>query len=212
VSLSDYLLGTLGLYGPAVLFVVLLVGSVGVPTPGSLLLLVAGSFVEQGEMNLWHVLALACVGSVIGDQIGYAIGRWGGRRAASRLGRWFGEKRLESAEGWLRRRGGWGIFLSRWLLTPLGPFVNITSGLSGYSWPRFLLYDLLGEALWVVLYVLLGRFFSDSVEDLSDVLGDFTWAAVGLLLAILLGWVLWRQLRVSSPQAKELNATGNAFD
>jgi len=212
VSLSDYLLGTLGLYGPAVLFVVLLVGSVGVPTPGSLLLLVAGSFVEQGEMNLWHVLALACVGSVVGDQIGYAIGRWGGRRAASRLGRWFGEKRLESAEGWLRRRGGWGIFLSRWLLTPLGPFVNITSGLSGYSWPRFLLYDLLGEALWVVLYVLLGRFFSDSVEDLSDVLGDFTWAAVGLLFAILLGWVLWRQLRVSSPQAKELNATGGAFD
>lgn len=211
MSLSDYLLGTLGLYGPTVLFVVLLVGAVGVPTPGSLLLLVAGSFVEQGEMSLWHVLALACAGSVIGDQIGYALGRWGGRRVASRLGRWFGEGRLKSAEEWLSRRGGWGIFLSRWLLTPLGPFVNITSGLSGYPWPRFLVYDLLGEALWVALYVLLGRFFSDSVEDLSDVLGDFTWAAVGLLFAALLGWTLWRQLRASS-SPKELKTTGSAFD
>ena len=89
--------------------------------------------------------------------------------------------------------------------TPLGPFVNIASGLTGYSWPRFLLYDLLGEALWVALYVLLGRFFSDRVEEMSNMLGDFTWAAVWLLLAALLGWSLWRQLRAPSP--KELKAS-----
>ena len=205
MSLSDYLLSTLGLYGPSVLFVVLLVGAIGLPSPGSLLLLVAGSFVEQGEMSLWQVLALACAGSVIGDQIGYALGRWGGRRVTSRLERWFGERRLKSAAEWLKRWGGGGIFLSRWLLTPLGPFVNIASGLTGYSWPRFLLYDLLGEALWVALYVLLGNFFSDRVEELSDTLGDFTWAAVSLLLAALLGWSLWRQLRAPSP--KELRPT-----
>jgi membrane protein DedA with SNARE-associated domain len=213
VNLSDYLLGTLGLYGPAVLFVVLLVGCAGVPTPGSLLLLVAGSFVEQGDMKLWQVLALAIAGSVVGDNVGYLIGRWGGRRLVARLTRRFGgEERLKSAEEWLRRREGGGIFITRWLLTPLGPFVNLTSGATGYPWPRFLLYDLLGEALWVALYVLLGVFFSDQIEEMSDVLGDFTWAVVGLLFAILLGWVFWRQLRAPSPQAKELNATGSAFD
>ena len=116
------------------------------------------------------------------------------------------------AEEWLRHRGGWGIFLSRWLLTPLGPFVNITSGLSGYSWPRFLFYDILGEALWVTLYVLLGKFFSDSVEEIGDMLGDLTWTVVGLLFALLLGWTLWRQLRASPPPTKELKATGSAFD
>ena len=97
MSLSDYLLSTLGLYGPSVLFVVLLVGAIGLPSPGSLLLLVAGSFVEQGEMSLWQVLALACAGSVIGDQIGYALGRWGGRRVTSRLERWFGVAEAISA-------------------------------------------------------------------------------------------------------------------
>jgi membrane protein DedA with SNARE-associated domain len=177
------------------------------------LLLVAGSFVEQGDMKLWQVLALAIAGSVVGDNVGYLIGRWGGRRLVARLTRRFGgEVRLKSAEAWLRRREGGGIFITRWLLTPLGPFVNLTSGATGYPWPRFLLYDLLGEALWVVLYVLLGIFFSDSIEDMSDVLGDFTWAAVGLLFALVLGWVLLRQLRAPSPQAKELNATGSAFD
>jgi membrane protein DedA with SNARE-associated domain len=201
VSFSDYLLGTLGLYGPAVLFVVLLFGCAGVPTPGSLLLLVAGAFVEQGDMKLWQVLTLALAGSVAGDNVGYFVGRWGGRRLASRLThRLGGEERLKSAEAWLRRREGGAVFITRWLLTPLGPFVNFTSGMTGYPWPRFLLYDLLGEGLWVALYVLLGVFFSDSVEEVSGTLGDFTWAAVGLLAAALSGWTLWRQLRAPSPE------------
>ena len=213
MNLSDYLLGTLGLYGPVVLFVVLIAGCAGVPTPGTLLLLVAGSFVEQGEMKLWQVLALALAGSVVGDNVGYFVGRWGGRRLVARLTRRFGgDERLKSAEAWLRRWEGGGVFITRWLLTPLGPFVNFMSGVTGYAWPRFLFYDLLGEALWVTLYVLLGEFFSDQIEDMSEVFGDFIWAAIGLLFAVLLGWALWRQLRAPAPRAKELNATGSAFD
>ena len=199
MSLSDYLLSALGLYGPPALFVVLLAGAVGVPTPGSLLLLVAGSFVEQGEMGLWPVLALGLAGAVAGDQIGYALGRWGGPRLRARLRRRAGgERRLRSAEEWLRRWGGAGVFLSRWLLSPLGSPVNLASGATQYPWPRFLFYDLLGEALWVAAYVLLGEFFSDRVEELGALLGDFTWAFVGLLLAALLGWALLRTLRSPS--------------
>jgi membrane-associated protein len=196
VSLTDYLLSTLGLYGPAVLFAVLLVGAVGLPTPGSLLLLVAGSFVEQGEMGLWPVLLLGFAGAVIGDNIGFAVGRWGGRRLSLRVSRRFGgERRLRSAEDWLKRWGDAGVFLSRWLLSPLGSPVNIVAGASGYPWRRFLFYDLLGEALWVVGYVMLGEFFGDGAEELNSVLGDFTWAVVGLLAAALLGWSLFRTLR-----------------
>jgi len=209
VSLNDYLLSTLGLYGPPVLFLVLLVGAIGVPTPGSLLLLVAGSFVEQGEMGLWPVLALALAGAVVGDQIGYELGRWGGTRVRARLGRRVGgERRLRSAEEWLRRWGGGGVFLSRWLLSPLGSPVNVISGATRYPWPRFLFYDLLGEALWVAIYVLLGKFFSDRVEELGDLLDDFTWAFVGLLFAALLGWSLLRTLR--SPSTGESGARSRA--
>jgi membrane-associated protein len=80
LNLSDYLLATLGAYGVPVLFVALLVGSAGVPLPASLMLVAAGSFVEQGELDLWPVLALSAAGAVLGDNVGYAAGRWGGRR------------------------------------------------------------------------------------------------------------------------------------
>ncbi|HEY0321909.1 MAG TPA: DedA family protein [Pyrinomonadaceae bacterium] len=204
MSLSDYLLSTLGVYGLPVLFVALLIGAIGVPLPGSLMLLAAGSFVEQGDMNFLPVLALSATGVILGDNAGYALGRWGGRRLTRRLSRFFGgEKRFKAAEDWLNRRQGMGIFLSRWLLTPLAPFVNITCGVTGYSWPRFLLYDVLGEALWVALYVLLGRFFSDRVQEMSDLLGDFVWMIVGLLFVLVLGWKLSKYFRSTSPDEAE---------
>src|SRR2546421_8267601 len=132
----------LGVYGAPALFVILLIGCVGMPMPATLLLLAAGSFVEQGEMSLWPVLVLASVGAIIGDNIGYALGRWGGQSAAPRIGRLVGgERQLRRAEYWLRSWGGAGVFLTRWLFTPLGPVVNLTSGATRYPWPRFLLYD-----------------------------------------------------------------------
>lgn len=201
MSLSDYLLATLGVYGLPVLFGALLVGSAGVPLPASLLLVAAGSFVNQGELDLWPVLALSAAGAVLGDQLGYAVGRWGGRRLARRLGRLVGgEQKIVDAEEWLKRRGGVGVFLSRWLLTPLGPVVNLTAGASEYPWPRFLLFDVLGEALWVALYVLLGKLFSDRVQEMSDLLGDLTWAILGLAAAAVLGFILFKQLR--EPEAR----------
>ena len=199
MSLSDYLLSALGVYGLPVLFAGLLAGAIGLPLPGSLMLLAAGSFTEQGDMNLWTVLALSCAGAIMGDNAGYALGRWGSRRLRRRFSRFIGgEKRLKATEEWLNRREGAGVFLTRWLLTPLAPFVNIICGMTGYSWPRFLLYDVLGEALWVVLYVLLGRFFSDRVQEVSELLGDFVWMVVGLLFVLAFGWMLWRNFRSSS--------------
>lgn len=210
MNLSDYLLSTLGVYGLPVLFGTLLIGCIGVPMPASMLLLAAGSFTEQGDMSLWPVVALSAAGAIIGDNIGYALGRWGGRRVSGRLSRLIGgEQRLQEAEKWLKRREGAAIFFSRWLLTPLGPVVNITSGLTGYSWPRFLLYDVLGETLWVILYVMLGRFFSDRVQEMGELLGDFVWMIVGLLVVAVLGWKLTRYFRSPSSAESKAKASGS---
>lgn len=200
MSFSDYLLSTLGVYGLPVLFAVMVVGCAGVPLPSSLLLLVAGSLTEQGDMSLWPTLLLSAAGAVIGDNIGYGVGRWGGRHWRGRMARLVGgEEKLQSAEGWLKRWQGAGVFFSRWLLTPLGPVINLTSGLSDYSWPCFLFYDILGETLWVALYVMLGRFFSGRVQEMGDLLGDFVWLLVALLLVVALGLSLVKYFR---PAAK----------
>jgi len=202
LSLSDYLLSELGIYGLPLLFVILLVGCAGIPLPSSFLLMAAGSFVAQDELSLWPVLGLAATGAILGDNIGYALGRWGGRRMFTRFPKLFAKDRLRRTESWLKRWGGSGIFFSRWLLTPLGPVVNITSGLTHYSWPRFLLYCVSGEALWVIIYVLLGRFFSGQVQAMSEFFGDFTWVIIGLLVVSALGWSLFNFFR-SSPERSE---------
>src|SRR6266550_3437176 len=103
MSLSDYLLSTLSIYGLPVLFGVLFIGSAGLPMPSSLLLVAAGSFVGQGEMGLWPVLLLSASGAILGDNAGYALGRLGGRKLARRVSRYLGgEERFRAAETRLR--------------------------------------------------------------------------------------------------------------
>jgi membrane-associated protein len=207
--MTDQLLALLSLYGLPALFGLLAVAAAGVPVPGALLLILAGSFVAQGELSLWAVLVLGSVGAILGDQIGYGAGRWGGRGLVRRITRRVhGDAHFKRAEALTERWGGAGIFFSRWLVTPLGPWLNLTSGMTGYSWPRFLFWDMLGEVLWVVLYVMLGKFFSDRVQVLSDLAGNLTWVIAGVLAIIVLGWKLRQYFR--SPDAVAEPETGVA--
>jgi membrane-associated protein len=204
MTLDQYILQSLVQYGLPVLVAVILFASTGLPLPATLLLLTAGSFVEQGDLNLWWVLGLTTAAAVLGDHVGYGIGRWGGERLIRRFQRWGGgAERMAQAERLSRRWGGIGIFLSRWLISPLGPVINLTSGMTRYPLILFLCFDLLGEIVWVTLYVTLGRMFSDQVQTLSSTLGNFTWVIVGVLLMIVLGRFLFRPSRpaVAAEQA-----------
>jgi len=200
MSLSDQLLAALGVYGLPILFGAIAVATAGVPLPAAIMLVAAGSFVELGEMKLWQVIVMASGGAILGDQIGYALGRWGGRRLTARIGRRMrdGEARIRRAELVITSWGGTGIFFTRWLVTPLGPWINLTSGAAGYSWRRFLVWDAFGEVLWVVLYVFLGKVFSDRVQELVELLGNLAWVIVGLIVAAILGWQLLRYVRAGA--------------
>ncbi|HKF55354.1 MAG TPA: VTT domain-containing protein, partial [Blastocatellia bacterium] len=153
------------------------------------------SFVELGELSLWPVIAAGIFGAVIGDLIGYGIGRWGSGTAV-RIATWISsEEKWRQAEAAARKWGGPGIFFSRWLITPLGPCINFASGIAEYSWPRFLLWDIAGETIWVVLYVMLGKLFSDRVQAMKDMIGNLTWAFVALFACLVFGWKLIGYLR-----------------
>jgi membrane-associated protein len=191
LNISDQLLAALTLYGLPVLFGATFINSIGVPIPDAFLLIAAGSYVHLGDMNLWGVIVLATIGAVLGDQVGYGIGFWGGRRLAHRLSKWLGgEKRWHDAEGLAKKWGGPGIFLSRWLFTALNSWVNVISGITTYSYPKFLFWDISGEIVWVILYVLLGNIFSDRVQELIEALANLIWVEIGILAALLFGWRL----------------------
>lgn len=196
--MTEQLFALLSTYGLSALFVILTVASAGVPFPITLLLIASGSFVAQGEMVLWQVLVVCSAGAIAGDQIGYWVGRSGGRKLVDRITKRFGGgDMIKRAEAYTKRRGGMAIFLSRWLVTPLGPWLNLTSGITKYPWPRFLFWDVLGEVLWVLIYVNLGNIFSDRVGALADLLGNLTWVIVGVIAAGILGWKLIQYFRSS---------------
>jgi membrane protein DedA with SNARE-associated domain len=207
VSLTDQLLAIISAYGLPALFAVIAIAAVGVPLPVTLALVAAGSFVELGEMRLWQVIIVGSSAAILGDQIGFVIGRWGGSRIETRLQRTkSGADKIARARTFAEKWGGTGIFLSRWLITPLGPWLNLTSGMTDYPWRRFFVWDALGETLWVVLYVLLGKFFSGSVQALVEVLGNLAWVLVGIVVAAILFWWIVRSLRDSQTRALQKRA------
>ncbi|MBK5276856.1 MAG: DedA family protein [Desulfuromonadales bacterium] len=199
MSLIDQLLAAFLLYGQPALFGLIVIAAIGAPLPVNLMLVAAGSFVEQGEMKLWLVVIVASTASVLGDQIGYGLARWGGRRLVARISRTLGgEDKIKKAEALAKRWGGPGIFFSRWLVTSLGPWLNVTSGIAEYPWRRFIIWAVLGDVLWVVLYVMLGYIFSDRVQAIAEVLGYLAWIILGLIAAGILGWKLMQYLRTQN--------------
>jgi membrane protein DedA with SNARE-associated domain len=94
-----------------------------------------------------------------------------------------------------KRWGGFGIFFSRWLLTWLQSWINLASGITCYPYLRFLFWDITGEVFWVVTYVILGKIFSDRVQNLIQLLGNLFWVEVGLVGVIVFGWILFRNLK-----------------
>lgn len=189
--MNDQLLAAVSQYGAPALFGIVAIAAIGVPLPITLLLVIAGSMIAQGAMNLWLTIVAAGAGSILGDQAGYAIGRWGGHAAVSKLSHLFGKKdRIEALEAKAKAWGGPGIFVTRWLLSPLGPWINLASGTASYPWRWFLFWDALGELTGAALYISLGRYFSDRVMALDAILGNLTWAVAALLVAIFLGYRL----------------------
>jgi membrane protein DedA with SNARE-associated domain len=196
MSITDQLLAALVTHGVPLLVAVITISSVGVPFPVTLTLVAAGSFARQGELSLLPVIVAASLAAILGDQIGYGLSRWGGRRLVVRISRRIGgEHKIKKAEALSNKWGGFGIFFSRWLVTELGPWLNVTSGIAGYPWRRFIIWDVLGEVLWVVLYVMLGYVFSDRVQYISEILGNLAWAILAFIVAIILGWKLFRYFR-----------------
>jgi membrane protein DedA with SNARE-associated domain len=198
--MNEQVLAALERHGSPALFAVVAIAAIGAPLPVTLLLIVTGSLVTQGVMNVWTAIGIASVGSVAGDQIGYAIGRWGGKALRAKFTRMFGNaERIAELEAKSKKWGAAGVFFSRWLVAPLGPWFNFASGAADYSWPRFTLWDVLGESFGSGLYICLGRVFSDRVQELGAIFGDLTWAIVGALAAAFLGWKLFFRRELTNP-------------
>lgn len=190
-------------YGLPVYFVILGLSSFGIPMPVKLLMLVVGATVQQGEMTFVEALAIGSLGAIAGDQAGYLLGKTGGRTVIENVtARFDGAEMLAKAERFSDRWGLLAIFFSRWLVTPLGPWLNLISGSTGYSWVWFTIVGAVGEVLWILIYVLLGLYFSDRVQDTADLLVSVSWLIFGIFVLSVAGWKLRQFLQNGKDRRK----------
>lgn len=196
--------------GYPVVAVVTFAGAVGAPLPVTVLLLAAGAFAYEGELELTFLVPLALGAAVLGDTVGYAAGRWGGHAAIERHGSRIGltPERLEPICERFNRSGALAVLVTRFLLTPIALPVNLLAGATGYPLPLFVTYASLGELIWVSGYVGLGYVFGTSWQDVVDIVSDSAGTIVPLLLA---GGLLYGAFRIYRSRAEPSgSATGPA--
>lgn len=151
-TLHPYLLH----YGYWAVFGAILLEDFGIPVPGETLLVAGSLLASQGKMHLVPLLIAAWFGAVAGDNIGYAIGRFGGRHVVLRFGHYLflKEPHLRRAEAFLGKYGGIVVVLARFIEV-LRQLNGIVAGIARMRWWRFLACNALGAALWTGLWGLL---------------------------------------------------------
>ncbi|MBZ0128188.1 MAG: VTT domain-containing protein [Rhodobacteraceae bacterium] len=186
--MTDMILAMVPTYGLPLLAAVVFLSCLALPVPSSLAMLTSGSFVGAGDLALVPTVLTALFAALAGDQTGYLIGRKAGAPAL----RWLARKRdrkvlIARARAWIARRGGIGVFLSRWLFSPLGPYVNLIGGATGLGWTRFTLWGAAGEAVWVAMYVGLGVVFAGNIAAGAELAADFSGILAGGAISLFLG-------------------------
>jgi membrane protein DedA with SNARE-associated domain len=191
--MTETLLALVPEWGAVLLALANFLACLALPIPASLVMLAAGAFAAAGDLNALPLWIGALAGATLGDQCGYWLGRSLGPRLLNRLSRHpRGAVMVDRAVVSLAQRRLPAIFLSRWLVSPLGPYVNFAAGAARINWLGFTLPAVAGECVWVSIYIGLGYSFSADIESLGSVLGNLAAAIAAGVMTVILGRMLWR--------------------
>jgi membrane protein DedA with SNARE-associated domain len=183
-------------YGPLAIFLLILIEDFGIPLPGETALISAALLASQGKMSISWLLLAAWVGAVIGDNIGYAIGRFGGRRLVVRYGSRVGitYARLARIEQFFARRGNVVVLVARFF-AGLRQLNGIVAGIGRMPVWQFMLYNAIGAMLWVAVWGLGIYWFGQNLEHLFDQLGPIIYGIIAAAVALLAAYLIWRFIR-----------------
>ncbi|HEX5983955.1 MAG TPA: VTT domain-containing protein [Solirubrobacterales bacterium] len=176
---------------------------IGLVVPGETTMLIGGAVAGQGAVDLYLLMAIAWFAAWLGDTTSFFLGRRLGREFVLRHGSRVGitHERFEKVEGYFDRHGGKTIFIGRWisLVRALAPFI---AGSSGMQYRAFVPYSVLGTGLWATLHILVGYFFSRSIETAGHYAARGAFA-LATLIALVIGTVyLVRWFKVEENREK----------
>jgi membrane protein DedA with SNARE-associated domain/membrane-associated phospholipid phosphatase len=199
-GVTDWILSLGGWFALAIVFLVPALEAsafLGFVFPGEIAVLLGGVLAYNGRVSLPAVIIAAVTGAIVGDSVGYFVGRRWGRQILRGVGRRVPllrhriDEHLETAQAYVRRRGGAAVFFGRFTAA-LRVMVPGLAGMSDIPYGWFALYNIAGGLLWGTGFVLLGYLAGAAWQRVA---ADATTVGLALLVAVLLGLVLGRVLR-----------------
>ncbi|HWD74152.1 MAG TPA: DedA family protein [Solirubrobacteraceae bacterium] len=188
---------TLNNYGYLAVAGLVLLEDFGVPVPGETVLILGAVYAGAGRLNIVLVGLLAFVAAVIGDNIGFAVGHFGGRPLVERYGRYIflTPERLDKTTAFFERHGGKIVVVARFI-EGLRQANGIIAGISGMHWAKFLIFNAIGAALWVAVWSSIGYFSGshiDSIYNTATRYSTYLAIAFGVLVLAWIARVVWRR-------------------
>ena len=180
-------------YGLYAVFVIVMLESAGVPLPGETALVLASIYAgATGDLHIAQVIAAAAAGAIIGDNMGFWVGRHFGMPLLKRYGRLIhiDEKRLAFGEAMFRRHGAKIVFFGRFIAI-LRIFAALLAGVNRYGWSSFLFYNAAGGIVWATVFGLGGYVFGEAVHRFTGPIGII--ALVAVIVGIGISWWVVRR-------------------
>lgn len=179
--------------GYLILFGLIGAESSGLPVPGESALIAAGFLAHDGQFEIELVIVIAAAAAIVGDNIGYLIGRTGGRRLLERPGPMETHRHriLEKGEPFFARHGPKAVFLGRWV-AGLRIAAAWLAGINRMHWPVFLFWNALGGIAWATSVGLLAYYLGPTAERVFKVVGV---SGIALALLAAVGYLAWRRMR-----------------
>src|SRR6476620_843816 len=188
--------GILQQYGLWAIGLLITLEDFGIPVPGETILIAGSIYAGAGRLNIVAVGLVGFIAAVIGDNIGFAIGHFGGRRLALRWGKYvfLTEERLDKAEAFFDRRGAIVITFARFV-EGLRQANGIIAGITGMHWLRFVIFNAIGAALWVGTWITIGYFAGNNITTVYHYITLYSYYVLAGLVVLIVGYVVWRRRR-----------------
>ena len=201
--MPEWLVDLFARYGYTVVFVGVLLENAGLPVPGETTLLAGAALAHFGRLSLAWVILTAIAAAILGDNIGFLIGRRAGRAFAERHGRKVGltAARLRQFDRFFERYGAQTVFIARFI-TGLRVCGAVLAGTSGLRWRSFLFYNAAGAIVWSSTIALVGYSLAyswDTIERWVGRSGVIALVAVGVVA--LVAYLRWRRRRNSHSES-----------
>jgi membrane protein DedA with SNARE-associated domain len=213
------LTGPLEQYGLWAILLLVFLEDFGIPVPGETVLIAGAIFAGSGRLNVVAVAVVGFAAAVFGDNVGYTIGRFGGRVLVERWGRYvfLTPERLATAEAFFSRHGAKIIVIARFI-EGLRQANGIIAGITQMHWLKFFVFNALGAALWVGTWVCAGYFAGHHITTIYHYITTYSLYAAIAAVVLIAAWVVYhlrkrRRSRAAATEAEtatEAEAEGQA--